>query len=248
MPAPVAEWWRTWFGRSYLELYDRHLSERTAPEIDRLEALLELRPPLRILDLGCGQGRHSIELARRRYEVTAIDISPYLLEVAKRRASEAGVQVRWIEGDMRRPPAGEEFDLALSLFTSFGYFDSEAENQAVLQAAAGALKSGGRLVIEVLHGDRAIALFREREWFTVGQATVVENRSLDRSRHRLNVQRTVLNGIDEQESYHSIRLYGGSELREKLEQAGFSRVELWGDWNADPLTSESLRVIAVAHR
>jgi SAM-dependent methyltransferase len=248
MRAPAAEWWRRWFGPSYLELYDGYLSERTEVEIDQLVALLGLKPPSRILDLGCGQGRHAIELARRGYQMTAIDISTYLLEVARRRAQEAGVQVRWMELDMRHPPKAEEFDLALSLFTSFGYFESDADNQAVLRAAAGALTSGGRLVLEVLHGDRAIAHFREHEWFTVGQATVVENRSLDQAGRRLNVQRTVLNGVDEQESYHSIRLYGGPELREKLEQAGFKKVELWGDWNSEPLTGESLRMIAVAHR
>jgi ubiquinone/menaquinone biosynthesis C-methylase UbiE len=244
----AAEWWRRWFGPAYLELYDGYLSERTEPEVDQLVALLGLTPPLRILDLGCGQGRHAIELARRGYQVTAIDISTYLLEVARRRALEAGVQVRWIEQDMRHPLESEGFDLALSLFTSFGYFESDADNQAVLQAAARALTSGGRLVLEVLHGDRAIALFREHEWFTVGQATVVENRSLDQSRRRLNVQRTVLNGVDEQESYHSIRLYGGDEIRATLEQAGFKSVDLWGDWNGEPLTGDSLRMIAVAHR
>src|SRR6059058_3124744 len=66
MGEPASDWWRFWFGPGYLALYDDTLRERTPIEIDQLEALLQLRPPLRILDLPCGQGRHAIELARRR--------------------------------------------------------------------------------------------------------------------------------------------------------------------------------------
>src|SRR5437870_13900235 len=122
MEQPDSEWWRSWFGRGYLALYDEYLAERTPVEIDQLEALLTLRPPCRILELPCGQGRHAIELARRGYDVTGVDLSPYLLRVAKARAEAAGVGVRWLEGDMRRPLAGDTFDLVLNLFTSFGYF------------------------------------------------------------------------------------------------------------------------------
>ena len=99
MAEPNSDWWRTWFGPRYLALYDETLTERTPAEIDRLEALLQLRPPRRILDLPCGQGRHAIELARRGYEVTGMDISPYLIEIARQRARAADVQVRWLTGD-----------------------------------------------------------------------------------------------------------------------------------------------------
>src|ERR1700736_6730532 len=118
MVEPDSEWWRSWFGPGYLALYDDYLAERTPVEIDRLEALLALRPPLRILDLPCGQGRHAIELARRGYDVTGVDLSPYMLGVAKARAAAGGVRVRWWLGDMRQPIAGETFGLVINLFTS----------------------------------------------------------------------------------------------------------------------------------
>src|SRR5919199_5263013 len=130
----MAEWWQTWFGPAYLAVYDAYLAERTPAEVDGLEAVAGLRPPMRILDLGCGQGRHSIELARRGYEVTGLDQSPVLLAEAKHRAAEAGVNVRWILADMRDAPK-EDFDLCVNLFTSFGYFAEDADNQRVLGAA-----------------------------------------------------------------------------------------------------------------
>src|SRR2546428_2156051 len=81
------DWWQTGFGPSYLALYDDFLAERTPVEVDQIEALLQLHPPRRILDLPCGQGRHAIELARRGYEVTGVDLSPYMLGVAAERGS-----------------------------------------------------------------------------------------------------------------------------------------------------------------
>src|SRR2546427_1722798 len=115
MTEPDSEWWRTWFGPGYLELYAEPLRERTPVEIDQLERLLRLRAPTRILDLACGQGRHAIELARRGYDVTGVDLSPYLLEVANARASEAGVRVRWLVGDMREAIKADPFDVIVNL-------------------------------------------------------------------------------------------------------------------------------------
>src|SRR2546427_7544835 len=131
MGEPASDWWRTWFGPGYLALYDDTLRERTPVEIDRLEPLLRLRPPLRILDLPCGQGRHAIELARRAYDVTGVDLSPYLIRVAKARAETAGDAVRWLEGDMRRPGSGATFDLVLNPFPRFGSFLYEADHLLV---------------------------------------------------------------------------------------------------------------------
>ena len=248
MGEAASDWWRTWFGPSYLALYDDTLRERTPIEIDQLEALLQLRPPLRILDLPCGQGRHTIELARRGYELTGVDLSPYLLRVAKARAEAAGVEVRWREGDMRRPLAGETFDLILNLFTSFGYFLDAGDDRLVVQAAAAMLEPGGRFLLEVINGDRVMGQFVEREWFTVGQAAVMERRSLDRSARRMTVERTISRPAGEEVDVHALRLYGAREIASLLRASGFDRVEIYGDWDGGPVTAESLRVLAVGKR
>lgn len=248
MATPKPDWWRTWFGPGYLELYDETLQERTPTEVDQLERLLQLRPPLRILDLPCGQGRHAIELARRGYDVTGVDLSPYLLDVAQTRASEAGVQARWLLGDMRDVVARDAYDLCLNLFTSFGYFAEPADDRRVVRAAAAMLTPGGRFLLEVINGERIMASFQEREWFTVGQTAVMERRSLDTVARRMVVERTVSSGNGREVNVHALRLYGGPELRETLMTEGFGRVDLFGDWNREPLTPESLRVLAVATR
>jgi SAM-dependent methyltransferase len=245
MVEPDSEWWRSWFGPGYLALYDDYLAERTPVEIDRLEVLLALRPPRRILDLPCGQGRHAIELARRGYDVTGVDLSPFLLKVAEERARADGVRVHWLVGDMRQPVAGERFDVVLNLFTSLGYFADEADDRKVVDAAAAMLEPGGRFLLEVINGERLMARFQEREWFTVGQAAVVERRSLDRTARRMVVERTVTTRDDTEVNLHAIRLYNGGDVSAILRSAGFGRVDLYGDWSGEPLTSDSLRVLAV---
>jgi SAM-dependent methyltransferase len=245
MVEPDSEWWRSWFGPGYLALYDDYLAERTPVEIDRLEALLALRPPRRILDLPCGQGRHAIELARRGYDVTGVDLSPFLLKVADERGRAEGVRVRWLAGDMREQVAGERFDVVLNLFTSLGYFANEADDRKVVDAAAAMLVPGGRFLLEVINGERLMARFQEREWFTVGQAAVVERRSLNRTARRMVVERTVTTPNDTEVNLHAIRLYDGRNVSAILRSAGFGRVDLYGDWSGEPLTSESLRVLAV---
>src|SRR2546425_461519 len=248
MGEPASDWWRSWFGPGYLALYDDTLRERTPNEIDRLEPLLQWRPPLRILDLPCGQGRHAIELARRGYEVTGMDLSPYLIGVAKARAEAGGVEVRWLEGDMRRPVPGKRFDLVLNLFTSFGYFLDEADDRLVVQAAAAMLEPGGRFLLEIINGERVMGHFVEREWFTVGQAAVMEQRSLDRTARRMIVERTVSRPEGDEVNVHAVRLYGAREIATMLRVSGFDRVKIYGEWDGGPVSPDSLRVLAVGVR
>ena len=239
------DWWQSGFGPGYLALYDGFLAERTPVEVDQIEALLQLRPPRRILDLPCGQGRHAIELARRGYEVTGVDLSPYMLGVARERADASRVRVRWLVGDMREALPGETFDLVLNLFTSFGYFADEADDRLVVGAAASMLEPGGRFLLEVINGQLIMGNFQEREWFTVGQIAVMERRSLDVPTRRMVVERTVSSTNGEDTSVHAVRLYRGPEIETMLTAAGFARVDLYGDWDGAPLTPESLRVLAV---
>ena len=245
MDEPAPEWWRSWFGPAYLSLYDGYLLERTPIEADELEALLGLHPPARIIDLGCGQGRHVIELGRRGYDVTGLDLSEYLLDVAAARARAAGVRLRLVRGDMREPLPGTPFDVALSLFTSFGYFADEADDGKVLRAVAAMLRPGGRFVIEVLNGQREREQFEPRQWFAVGKTAVMEERHLDKGGRRLVVQRTVSTPNARETDLHAIRLYSGAQLGEALQEAGFAEVRLYGDWNGEELTPASSRVLAV---
>src|SRR6266446_3637483 len=107
-----------------------------------------------VLDLCCGPGRHAVEFAQRGFNVTGVDRSPFLLDRARERASEAGVTVEFVAEDMRRFRRPSSFDLACNLFTSFGYFENADEDLQVLRNIHESLKPGGVFVIDVISKER----------------------------------------------------------------------------------------------
>src|SRR5438552_15612519 len=118
----------------------------------------------------------------------------------------------------------------------------------MLQAAGSMLGPGERFPLEIINGKPVMAHFIEREWFTVGQASCMERRSLDRSARRMIVERTVSRPMGDEVNVHAVRLYTARELDSMLRASGFDRVDLYGDWDGGPVSPESLRVLAVGAR
>src|SRR5579864_234495 len=168
-----AEWWRTLFNSLYLET-DGDVVENdrnTEQEIDLLVKSAGLEPNDRILDLCCGQGRHSLELARRGFKnVMGIDRSRYLVRLARKRAKTRGLPVSFHEGDARkfRVPESSVHCVCI-LGNSFGYFDREEDDIAVLEAVKRALASGGTLVMDLTDGDWMRSHFGARSWEWIDQ-------------------------------------------------------------------------------
>jgi D-alanine-D-alanine ligase len=139
------DWWRMVFDELYLKT-DGDLVENernTRAEVDAVVAAAGLRPSDRVLDLCCGQGRHSLELARRGFRgVIGVDQSPYLIGLARRRARAARLEVGFVEGDARCTQVAEaSFDCVLILGNSFGYFERAEEDALLLRpGAAGAAR------------------------------------------------------------------------------------------------------------
>src|SRR5207249_10238727 len=123
-------WYEDFFGSDYLI---RYVHPETAAQVEAIDKILHLRKGGRILDVACGAGRHSIELAKRGYRVSGLDLSSSLLSEARKAARGAGVKVTFVQGDMRRLRFRGAFDSAISMFTSFGYFDRQEEDCEVLR-------------------------------------------------------------------------------------------------------------------
>lgn len=125
-------------------------AEAAAPaEVRFVAKALGLKRGERLLDVACGTGRHALRLARRGADVVGVDATEAYLRVA-RRAARKLKNARFMRGDMRRLPFSGEFDAAVNLWTSFGYFDTPAEDLEALRAVARALKPGGRFLIDVI--------------------------------------------------------------------------------------------------
>ncbi|MGH2372987.1 MAG: class I SAM-dependent methyltransferase, partial [bacterium] len=153
-------WYVDLFGEDYLRVWAPVLPpERTAQELEGITKLLNLSPGSAILDLCCGHGRHAIPLAQRGFRVTGLDLSDFFLQRAAADTRSAGVEVRWIHGDMRSIPFETEFDAVINIFTSFGYFDRDEENRQVLHQVYKALKPGGVFLMEAAHREGVVRRF-----------------------------------------------------------------------------------------
>jgi SAM-dependent methyltransferase len=132
-------------------------------DVDFLDRELKLEKGMKILDLACGHGRHTIDLAKRGYVMTGLDLNTFFLDKAKKDADKAGVEVEWVRSDMREVPFEDEFDVVVNLFTAFGYLESDEEDQKVLQQVTKALKSGGQFLIDVINRDRIMRVFNPHD-------------------------------------------------------------------------------------
>lgn len=246
-----AHWWKSYFDDVFLRIYRPLRDEtRTALEADAVCELLGLNDGARILDVGCGWGRHSLELARLGFQMTGFDYSARLLEEAERSAEADALEVRWVQGDMRKLDFYQEFDAILSLFSTFGYFTTDEEDRAVLRGMREAATPGGFLLIETMHRDMIAREFAERDWWETPEGDVVRvERSFDAVAgitHELLRWRDA-NG-KEGEKPHSIRVRSAPEWDDLLNRSGWRPIEWIGSWDLEPFTHLSERLIVVAER
>jgi 2-polyprenyl-3-methyl-5-hydroxy-6-metoxy-1,4-benzoquinol methylase len=243
----MAEWWQEAFDDSYLHIYarmDRSADESASYIVDRLA----LPPGVDILDLCGGYGRVAIPLAQRGYRMTVLDLSEHLLAEGKRRAKEAGVEIHWLHGDMREIPSSSHFDAIINIFTSFGYFDDDTENERVLQGAAQTLNPGGVLLIDVIHRDALLWLGIAQRWEELARYWLLEENHYDLITSRWRSQRWLIpkEGGPPKQAHHSIRVYSAHELHAMCQRCGLEVIEHFGGLNGSTLTKESRRLVTLA--
>jgi SAM-dependent methyltransferase len=148
-------------------------TERTEQEIKRALTMLRPQGGERILDLACGTGRHSLELVRQGFSVVGVEIGEELVEIGRKDAAAQGLEVEFVQGDLRELDYEGEFDIVLNLNDgAVGYFETDEENHRTFEVIARALKSGGQNLIQVPNVLYARARLPQRSW--IPSATMVE--------------------------------------------------------------------------
>ena len=245
---------REWFTDEHFwrDLYPFMFNEaRQAEPAEQVGDLLALADPRgrTALDLCCGPGRWSVVLARRGFTVTGVDRSPFLLEKARRRADEMSVAIEFVEQDMRAFQRPGAYDLALSMFTSFGYFADRDEDLAVLANLHRSLKPGGVLVIDLVGKERLARIFQPASVEELADgSTLIERHQVIDDWTRIRNEWIVLREDYVRTYNFELRVYSGQELRDRLERVGFDEVILCGDFAGTPYGLESPRLVAVARR
>jgi SAM-dependent methyltransferase len=234
------------FGDDWVYFFGGLLDSGSDRETDFIWKLLDAEPGTEVLDLGCGYGRIGNRLAGRGCRVTGLDAEPVLLDRARRDAAEQGLDVEYVEGDMRELPWTERFDRALCWFTTFGYFDDEG-NRRVLREVARALRPGGRFVIETINRDWILQRFQHASVVERDGDRIVDRHGWDPLTGRLSTERMVIRDGEARETEYFVRLFTFTELRDWLFDTGFGQV-VGLDEMGEPFHAESNRLIVVATR
>ena len=205
-----------------------------------------VEPPVggRVLDAPCGFGRHAMALARRGFDVTGVDLSETELRRAKDRAAAAGLPLQLVRQDMRDMDFSGEFDLALNLFSSIGFFTDD-EDRLLIDRFCTALKPGGAFVLDTRNRDFVIHDVTSGETVRLPEGTARVENGFDVRTSRieqdwwLEPERRHLGRLE-------IRLYSAHELLRMLRPERWSRVELFGGLDGRPFVLESPRIVLVA--
>ncbi len=239
-------WWETFFGSDYLKQYEDDPA-RTSTEVDAVETILHLRKGARILDLACGAGRHSLELARRGYRVTGYDFSEDLLKAARSAARARRQDVRFVQGDMRALPYRGEFDAVINMFSSFGYFGSVEEDRKVLVGVARALASRGKFLMERFNRESLAYELPMQGWRVGADGSVIlQEDAFDVLLGRYETRQVVIDRDGTREHLGSVRAYTLQELKQILDAAGLHIHRVLGGLDLSPYAARSRRLVLYA--
>lgn len=250
-------WYQALF-ENYGQKYDsENFAQGTSGECDFIEKEINYDKSLRILDIGCGTGRHSVELAKRGYHLTGVDLSESMLHRARQKAIEAKVIVDFRQGDARSLPFDAEFDLAIMLCEGgFPLMETDEMNFQILQNAAKAMKQGGKFIFTTLNG--LFPLFHSVKDFMEshsedGNATYAEH-SFDLMTFR---DHNITSFVDDDGVEHRLacneRYYVPSEITWLLKSLGFHKIDIMGarlgEFSREhTLTTEDFEMLVVAEK
>ena len=237
-------WFASWFDTSYYhQLYNHRSEEEAQAFIERLVDFLALKPSSMVLDLACGKGRHARTLHALGLNVLGTDLSPQSIAFANESAVDG---LRFLVQDMREPLQNESFDAVFNLFTSFGYFDSTAENQRVIDAVYTMLTPSGILVIDFLNAQRVMDTLVPVEHVQRDTLTFNIRRELSAGKVIKHIEFTVQGN-----SFHfteQVQLLGLSDFQELLNEH-FHILHTFGDYALSEFdSSTSPRLILIAQK
>jgi SAM-dependent methyltransferase len=251
---PTSSRARAWFVDLFDEDYLRTLPfltpQATQSEAEFVINAMNLAPGAQVLDLGCGYGRHAMELAARGFHVVGLDLSTPLLVRGGEEAHRRGLTINFVRGDMRELDFENQFDGVYCLFSTFGYFDDET-NKKTLQNVARALKPNGKILVEILNRDYVIADLPTRVWWEGDGCVVLEEVELNYFSSRIQVNRSVVFDDGRQlEQEISVRAYSLHEVGKLMHAAGFRVLEVSGGYQMRGrfFGNQSRHIIVLAER
>ncbi|MEP6913735.1 MAG: class I SAM-dependent methyltransferase [bacterium] len=243
----TTHWWENFFHGVALDFWRAAVSEeQTRAEADFIQKQLRLSPAAKVLDVPCGNGRLSLELATRGFDLTGLDIASEFIEEAKSNSVKRDLKVHWHNREMRDLPWSKTFDGAFCFGNSFGFLEDQ-DNAEFLEAVSHALKPGARFIIDSgAIAECILPAFQEHRSFELGGITLVIDSRYDHEEGRLFTDYTFIRDGQADKRPGSQRIYTYHELAELLRAAGFAVVDAYSSVAEDPFKLGSHRLLIVA--
>ncbi len=223
--------------------------ESAGEEVQTALGLVKVVEAVDILDICCGPGRHAIALAKLGHRVVGVDRTAPYLKIARQKAKAAGVSVKFEQSDVRQFQRKNAFDLAMSLYTSFGYFDDPEDDRKLLENVYASLKPGGRLLMDMMGKEIVARAFQVRSWSEPEPGVLfLEERTVERGWECMGNRWILIRGEERIEKKFSIRMYSGVELKALMLAVGFSEVNLYGNLDDSPYDHAARRLVAVGQK
>jgi len=244
-------WYKKWFSNKfYLELYQHRDEEDARWMINLLQRSISVNTKSKVLDIACGSGRHSLELARRGFDVTGFDLSEFLIKEAKKGLKESvekDLKVRFLIKDMRYFDFKGSFDIAVNIFTSFGYFDNDEENFSVIKNASDSLKKGGYFVFDFINKNYLEKNLVPYSVNTKGKFIIKQKRRIENDFVIKDI--SIKKGKELLEFNEVLRLYSLKEFKKVFESYKLSIQNLYGDYSGNKFNlNKSQRLIIIAQK
>lgn len=216
---------------------------------EEMEQILDLigHPVRSVLDLCCGPGRFAGLLAREGYQVTGVDRTPFLLDIAQRAYGDFE-NVEWVLSDMRDFVRQESYDLVLNLYTSFGYFQDPAEDLRVLKNIALSLRPGGSVVIEVMGKEVLARNFEEIVTYKTEDGLFIQIHEILENWNLIRNEWTLIRGGNIRTFTFEHSLYAASDLIRLCEMAGFSDIGVFGNFDGRPYDHNATLLIIIGRK
>jgi SAM-dependent methyltransferase len=212
-------------------------------------ALANIPPGGHILDLCCGIGRHSLEFARRGFKVTGVDRTSGYLNQAREQANKEGLNIEFVQEDMRGFVRADSFDTIINMFTSFGYFEDEGEDRRVIANIHRSLKDGGLVLMETMGKEILARVYREHDWQEVEPGVFrLEERRVDDDWSRMRGRWILFKDGRQYENTLTHRLYSAAELESLLREEGFGETKAYGGLDGIPYDHQARRLVIVGRK
>jgi SAM-dependent methyltransferase len=229
-------------------LFNQQRQVSATAEVDKIEKLLQIEEHARILDLCCGNGRHSLELSARGFDVTGVDRTAAYIERARSEADKRGLDAAFVVDDMRAYCAPNRFDIVLNLFGSFGYFEDPDDDRKVVENMVASLRPGGRFLIETMGKEILARDFQARDWDEVGDLLILSEKAIGQNWGSVETRWIVMRGTERIEHRVSVRSYSAVELSSLLAACGFSEVRVYGSLDGIEYDQAAQRLVVVGRK